>query len=66
MNNKQERDQITKNTTKYIVANYKRGRIFSEHPGLLKAQNLCEFYPCLEADDYMIYTPEEWNKNENI
>jgi hypothetical protein len=61
------RDQIQKvKTTKYIVACYERGRIFSEHINLLKAQSLMEFYPCLETDDYDIYTPEEWNKNENI
>ena len=55
------KDQIQNSNTEYIIACYSRGRIFSEHKTLKGAKKKLNEYPCLDLDDYAIYTCSEWN-----
>jgi hypothetical protein len=55
------RDKIQKDSTEFVVACFSRGRLFSEHKAVKGARKMLDKHPCLDLDDYCIYSPQEWN-----
>jgi len=55
------RDKIQNDSTEYVVGCFSRGRLFSEHDTLKGARKKMDKYPCLDLDDYCIYTRQEWS-----